>query len=343
MNNKDDFFAEFEKNYIGANDCINISPDFAENTMNLVFGRKTKKTVSFKKVFTVLAAAMLICALFAGSVIAVGVAVGEHLARTKFSNDTHYTSNTDKYVTTINQSNTFEGLTLVMTEAVHENEKLSIKFDFYYEDGRELNDDGISTYKGSHLTVDGHNYHHQATGFSGSSGTVGWMTMEFDLSDLHLVGMHDFEVSIDILSIFHQNGKSENIYGPWNYSFSLDAGNLHDETFIFDVDRTITLYNGDTVYVDRIVCTPISQRLYFTAQSSVKPHNPFYFVYAYDRLGRCEFSFDNMTANKGESINQRPDYFDYNAETLTLTFYVRDGTGKELADPIELTVGRMEE
>ena len=325
----------FEMIYKAANESIVPSADFADRTMETVFSKGKVRQFSAKKAFILVAAAVLLMALGACT-----AAVVHYIAnKTPFSHSEHYSSNADQYTEKVNMSCTNGDLTVVLTEAVFENEKLLMIFDF--EVANHDNVDGI-LFNDVFLKVDGIPVMAEATGMGRNDGYKGWLEMQIDLGTENLTGVHQFEITVDSFNAYFDPYEVITYPGTWTYTFSLDTGALLDDTVIFDIDTTITLYNGDEVCLDKIICNPMSQRLIYRVPTKGEGEYAFYWVSAVDRKGICQFNCDNIVASQGECINDNPDYFDMDAQSLTLRITVQDTWGNEVADPVDIICNRLD-
>ncbi len=343
MNTNDKFFEKFEKLYSEANEAIVLSPDFADRTLDAVFGTEKRKTISFKKTFTVLIAAVLLVAAFAGSVVAVDRIISAVRKNSVISENDHYSSASDEYIDFIGISDESNGLTITLSEAFFENRILNLVIEYDYSSDEEVTGNilhGFTLECGDIFSI----YTPIADGLDYKTSDGRCSFMQFDLSEYELPANADFDLTINMAKLYFADASSKRISGPWEYSFTLRTGIIEENTVCYSIDRDITLDNGDRIYLDKIVCNPMSQRILYRIPD-ITPDGVYrtYALYAADSDGLHDFRFDHSYGENAESINCTPDNFDLSAESITLTFVVKGDMKTPLCDPIEIECRRITE
>ncbi len=328
----------FGKLYSEANENIVPSPDFTERTMDRIFGEQKITRFPARKTLILIAAAILLLALGACT-----AAVIHYISnKTPLSYNQYYSSASDHYASNLNLYAESGGVEIVLTDAVFENDILTMSFD-YEIDGYDYL--CSLTFFGE-LKIDGRKVLTQGSGMCYNDETKTWFVMEFDLSSHHLTGVHQFDLTTDSVYVRFSSDSPEQVTydGQWSYSFTLDTSILSEDTVVYSIDRYVTLYDGSEIYLDCIICTPMTQRLvYRTPPVGAEGFLPICDVYAESSDGKCNFRFNHNIAGNAESINITPDEFDLSAESITLNVRITGDEGVNLCDPFRLVVFRKSE
>lgn len=320
----------FKQIYKDVNESIKVSDDFAKRTAEKVFKEECIPSLPAKRVLVVLVAVMLLAALFTGTVYAIG-----QFRKVNLSETPQFSSATDVYAEKVNRSVEHDGLTMTLSEALYENGRLYVTFNRQgekYADALAVMPAGYGD-----LLIDGTRI--SCTGIGTCSDYSGntLYTIEYVLEDLNLENTHDFTVGFDCAEVMLKDGSIVTVSGPWEYSFTLNVSTLDSETVIYHIGRELELSNGDTLIIDKLVCTPLSQRIYYTVNTD--KNNGFASstrLYAVDAKETCRFEFIEMNDNNGQSVNIYPDNFDTDAERISLSVTVTDRYDNVLLAPTDI-------
>lgn len=61
---------------------------------------------------------------------------------------------------------------------------------------------------------------------------------------------------------------SEGIENPWTYNVQVSQKQLLEKTKVFEMNKTITLDNGENITIEKVVSTPLSTIVYFDLSQS---------------------------------------------------------------------------
>ncbi len=314
---------EFKRVYISAESKIGASDEFKMNTSKKLF---EKAPTTVKRPIAILAVTVVLVMLFAGTVYAVS-----KFREVSLSESAQFSSATDIYAEKVNRSIEYDGLRITLSEALYENGKLYVTFNFQseeYADAYFVSPDELEN-----LIIDGKEVTCTRVGYCEDYNGILLYTVEYDLTETELKDTHSFTVGFNTAEVMMHGGKTVKINGDWDYSFSLNTSALENETEIYNIGQEIILNNGDVIRLEKIVCTPLSQRIYYTMDN--------YSSYRVSAVGDgCEFVFSEILSKKGEAVNIFPDNFDFNAEQMTLSITVCDRYENILADSIQITCNK---
>ncbi len=311
----------FKDTYIKAEKHIRASADFKSHTINTILN-ESRKSFSAKRMVTVLAAVIVLVVLFTGTVYAVG-----KFREVRLSESVEFSSATDSYAEKVDRSIEYGGLKITLSEALYENGKLYVTFSFQsekYPNANVISPEGLGI-----LMIDGKAMPCTWIGYCENYDGILLYTIEYDLTEEKLSDIHDFVVCFNSVNLMTVDESMVKIDGDWSYDFSLNVSLLDSETEIYNIGQEITLNNGDTIKLEKIVCTPLSQRIYYTMDN--------YGSYRVSAEGDgCEFVFSEILSKKGEAVNICPDSFDFDAKQIILTVTVCDRYENILADSVEI-------
>jgi len=328
---------EYIEKYRAVCDRIDVSSSFSEKTAERILAdSRLQKSASMArpKKLIVLLVAVLAVILFAGTVYAVGA-----IRMARISNNAEFSAKADILAVKVDQSAEVNGITLTLSEAVYENGRLYMLFNLQHNEEDIRNASVIpqtGTFKIDHKEPLNITY----TSTCQTDGNILWITNEYDLSaSENFSGSHDFSITIDCLDIMRNDGTCETIAGPWVYNFTLDVSALNSQTSIYKIDQEIMLSNGDIICIEEIICTPISQRIFYRVVNADGNRITTYCIdaAAIDSLGnRYEFTFSNASLGKESalecySVNLLPDNFSADAGSIIIqSLTVRDREGNIL-------------
>ncbi|MBQ5332442.1 MAG: DUF4179 domain-containing protein [Oscillospiraceae bacterium] len=339
----------FPDRYKEACEQIDVSENFSADTLDKISYEtntiKQSQKPFHKKLFAVVAAIMAVLML-TGTVFA-----AEHFRKVRLSENAGFSAKTNEYTENVDLTVEHNGLTVNLTEAVCENNKLYITFNYRMDDMSNVA--LISNFPGS-ILIDGKEIFCTVinTGSIANDG-IYFVTCEYDLDTLQYVsgndfklftlspGEHDFVLDFEYMEIMHRDGCTTKIDGPWSFRFSLDTDSLKTETVIYSINKEIILQNGDRIILDKIICTPLSQRLCY----NIIPADGNDFISyrvsakATDSLGsQYEFSFHSGSLHYGESVNIMPDNFSYDSDIISLIITITDRNDNILFDSDEAII-----
>ncbi len=105
------------------------------------------------------------------------------------------------------------------------------------------------------------------------------------------------EVSYDTLD---SNSHNEAIKQPWSFNIEASQGQLMEKKKIFEKNEVVTLKNGDTVTLQKVVSTPISTTVYYDLTQSTR--EDIYFNIQSEE-GKLEIFSSAFTSNESGDIS----------------------------------------
>lgn len=318
---------DIQKEYKKAYGNISLSSNFKERTTKKIFGRA--KSGMPKKTAVAMLAAVMAVLLFAGSVFA-----AEMIEQLRLSSVLEFSEKTDNYAQKLELSQEKDGLKITMTDAVFENGILYLNLNYIF-DGADTCP--IVTMMGCSVFVNGEKI--LCSGFSKTKmeNDVGHIIVDLhpEDADVFLKGNAKKEICIviDSVEVFFEDGSTNTISENWEYRFVLDADALSEETAEYLIGKEAELANGDKITVEKIICTPISQRIIYTVDHTGSKEYRSYLLdaEAQDDLGNeyC-FVFSKIHDGICESVNIDPDDFSKESKLITLDILIRNREGEVL-------------
>lgn len=325
---------KYRDKYIKACENISCSENFTEKTLNKVFSdanNKPKAKRNCKKIVAVLAAVLAAMLIFCGSVFA-----AEYIRRSRLSEEAEFSSTADSYAKSVESTAECNGISISLSEVLYENEKLYAVFDYFTDDNSHIcSMVGSISVNGEELLCRGYT----TSGANGEGKCRYIMEYMLDSAKVWRNGalepfsvssiseeMLDFTIQIETADIMDDNGDIRTVDGSWEFEFSIDKDFFSIETVCYDIGKELLLENGDRIVIEKIVCTPFSQRLFYQVILSQGNDYKMYKIDAdaVDSLGnKYKFSFSAASGYGGkleaEAVNIDPDSFSLDAEYITLT------------------------
>lgn len=323
---------KYRDNYIKACEEISCSENFTKKTMKKVFSNANnmpKANQNHKKIIAVLAAVLATMIIFCGSVFA-----AEYIRRSRLSEEIEFSSTADSYAKSVESTAECNGISISLSEVLYENEKLYAVLDYFTDDNSHIcSMVGSISVNGEELLCRGYT----TSGANGEGKCRYIMEYMLDSAQVWRNGalepfsiseeMLDFTIRIETADIMDDNGDIQTVDGLWEFEFSIDKDFFSIETVCYDIEKELLLENGYRIELEKIVCTPFSQRLYYQIISpQVSDYCKLYTIYAdaVDSLGnKYKFSFSAASGYGGkleaETVNIDPDSFSLDAEYITLT------------------------
>lgn len=221
----------------------------------------------------------------------------------------------DDYATVVDQTQTKNGITVTLNDAIGSDNELRVSVTAFHEDGTVLRKTEVEL---ADLSINGVNRYN---GF-GSFGSD-----QYDSKKMHFMSttFYHFKMPLNpkIDICIYAEGEL------FDFSFTLDNRAFKEATRIADIDKTI-VFNGDHVVLKQLIITPIDQKITFDAQGdSLNEENSWrghdLCLRGIDNLGNKiifnksfrENSFDGYRENEDETTYEiSPD-----ATSFTLSAY----------------------
>ena len=340
---------KYRDNYIKACEAISCSENFTEKTLEKIFSNADyvpKAKSKYQKAIAVLAAVLAAMVIFCGSVFA-----AEYIRRSRLSEETEFSSTADSYAKPVESAAECGGISISLSEVLYENEKLYAVFDYFTDDNSHIcSMVGSISVNGEELLCSGF-----TTSGANSEGKCRYI-MEYMLDSAQMwrngalepfsvssisEEILDFTIQIETADIMDDNGDLRTVDGSWEFDFSVDKDFFSTETVCYGIEKELLLENGDRIVLEKIVCTPFSQRLFYQIIMSQGNDYKMYKIDAdaVDSLGnKYKFSFSAASGYGGnleaEAVNIDPDGFSSDAEYITLNITCTDREGRiiKLAD-----------
>lgn len=323
---------KYRDKYIEAYENISCSENFTEKTLEKIFSDancRPKANLKYKKTIAVLAAVLATMLIFCGSVFA-----AEYIRRSRLSEEAEFSSTADSYAKSVESTAECNGISISLSEVLYENEKLYAVFDYFTDDNSHIcSMVGSISVNGEELLCRGYT----TSGANGEGKCRYIMEYMLDSAQVWRNGalepfsiseeILDFTIQIETADIMDDNGDLRTVDGSWEFEFSLDKDFFSTETVCYGIEKELLLENGYRVELEKIVCTPFSQRLLYQIISpQVTDYCKLYTIYAdaVDSLGnKYKFTFSAASGYGGkleaEAVNIDPDSFSLDAEYITLT------------------------
>ncbi len=343
---------DFELIYKAANESIRPSADFKQRTLDRIFEDEQKKPRSGKKLMLLLVAAIIAISAFVGTVSAIEYyqevrGKAKYEREDKMSIRTEYSDKTDLYTGKIEQWQMRQGLKLTLTEVLYEDNVFSVNF--------------IGEYKGKPCSfmlcgyptmyIDGE----QESEFSSSGGGYNkdgrrFYTEEMTMKNDCLTGVHEITLIYDevwVTGLGENGSEKEEIHAEFKFAFTVDITEISPEKTIYIIDETFVDEEGKGVYLDKVMCTPASQRLLYriiAPNENDEDYSKRYYpmLTAIDPSKTCRFESDHSDNGNAVAYNKMPDDFDLNAEEIELIVVLTTHTPGDRPRTIKVTCVRQD-
>lgn len=159
----------------------------------------------------------------------------------------------DDYATVVDQTQTKNGITVTLNDAIGSDNELRVSVTALHEDGTALRKTEVEV---ADLSINGVNRY---DGF-GSFGSD-----KYDSKEMHFMSMpfYHFEMPLNpkITICIYAEGEL------FDFSFELDNKAFKEATRIADINKTI-VFNGERVVLKKLIVTPIDQKITYDTQGA---------------------------------------------------------------------------
>lgn len=344
---------DFELIYKAANESIRPSADFKQRTLDRIFEEEQKKPRSGKKLMLLLVAAIIAVSAFVGTVSAIEyyqevVEKAKIEREEKLSLRTEYSDKTDLYTGKIEQSHIRQGMRLTLTEILYESNVLTVNFAGEYM-GEPCS---FMVCGGPQMYIDGER-EMAVSSMGGGYQKDGrkFFTEELTMHSNNLTGIHEITLIYDevwVTGLGEDGNEHREIHDTFKYVFTVDIAEISPETTVYIIDRTCMVDDGRGVYLDRLVCSPASQRLLYRIidpERENEDYTKYYFprLIAVDAEVTCRFESNYSSGGDGVAYNIMPDDFNLQAEEIELSVIIMTDTHSDRPKRINVTCVRQEE